>query len=81
LQEDPLESSEEPEEEEEEFGLPSYIEDPKEGTPEFVDFSKVSNISLAKVNPEPALPMPYGHPCYFEALSHYQPPTFIDPGR
>jgi len=59
------------------FSLPNRIETPQQSGAE-ISMTGSSHIMLAKIEePPPQLPMPYGHPCYFDAISHYSPPTYV----
>jgi len=61
----------------EDFSLPSRIVTPR-GSEAELSLKSSSHIVLTKIEePEPQLPLPYGHPCYYDALSHYKPPTYV----
>ena len=60
------------------FELPSHIEAPPGETP-WEGLPMASNFSARVHSPQAQLPLPYGHPCYYDAITHYKPPTYVEP--
>ena len=65
---------------EDEFELPSHIEAPPGSAP-WEGQPMASNFSARIHSPQAQLPLPYGHPCYFDAIAHYKPPTYVEPAQ